>query len=86
MLPCSETPPAVSPAKLPPAEIAGEIPSGQVSAADHTSDWPALAAAGDGSLWVAYVEWDGDSSDTVVVRRRDPAGTWVDPVGIDDRN
>ncbi|MDE0625560.1 MAG: hypothetical protein OXH99_04105 [Bryobacterales bacterium] len=86
VLSCGEIPPPVSPAELPPAEIAGEIPSVRVSHTDRTSDWPALAAAGDGSLWTAYVEWDGDSADTVVVRRRDPAGTWGDPVSIDDGN
>ena len=86
MLSCDETPPPVPPNELPPAGIAGEIPAGRVSTADRASDWPALAAAGDGSLWTAYVEWDGESSDTVVVRHRDPAGTWGDPVDINDGN
>lgn len=83
---CSEPPEQGAPDELPPAEIAGEIQSERISPADRTADWPALAAGADGSLWMASVEWDGDDSDSVVVRRRNPAGTWEDPVVIDDGN
>lgn len=83
---CSEDPPTPSANELPPATIAGEVPSERISPADSTADWPALAAGTDGSLWAAYVEWDGDASDAVVVRRRDPSGQWADPVAIDDGN
>lgn len=83
---CSQPAEQVAPDELPPAEIAGEIHSERISPADRTADWPALAAAVDGSLWMASVEWDGEDSDSVVVRRRAPAGTWGDPVVIDDGN
>ena len=71
---------------LPPAEIAGRIPSVLVSPAGSTADWPALAASSDGSLWAAYVEWDGGASDSVVVRRRDPLGAWHAPVRVSGWN
>ena len=73
-------------AELEPAMIAGEVSSDRISRKDVTSDWPALAAGSDGSLWAAYVEWDGEDSDTVVVRRRDPHGSWSDPSILDDGN
>ena len=69
-----------------PAEIAGEIPSLRVSDQGRTADWPALASGADGSLWLAYVEWDGQDADRPVVRRRSPDGAWGDPVPLDDGN
>lgn len=74
------------PPELPPAEIAGEIPSVRVTPAGSTADWPALAAGSDGSLWMAYVEWDGHASDSVVVRRRDPSGSWQAAVRVSKWN
>ena len=69
-----------------PAETAGEIPASRISREDRTSDWPAMATAPDGTLWTAYVEWDGDAADRVVARRRDAAGQWGEPVTFDDGN
>ena len=71
---------------LPPAEVAGEIPSQRVSAEGVTADWPALATGADGSLWMAYVEWDGADSDRVVVRRRPPSGDWGPAIEVADGN
>ena len=71
---------------LPPAEVAGEIPSQRVSAEGVTADWPALATGADGSLWMAYVEWDGADSDRVVVRRRPPSGDWGPVIEVADGN
>ena len=71
-------------ADLPPAEIAGEIPSERISARDTTGDWPALAAADDGTVWAAWVEWDGADSDRVLVRRRAPSGAWGAAAAIAD--
>ena len=73
-------------AELEPATIAGEVRADRISREDVTSDWPALAAGPDGSLWVVYIEWDGEDSDKVVVRRRDPRGSWGDPAILDDGN
>ncbi len=86
LLACAEPAEEAEPAEMAPAEIAGEIPSERASAAGRTSDWPALAAATDGSLWLAFVEWDGESSDSVLVRRRDPNGVWNDPTILNDGN
>lgn len=83
---CNQTPDPATPVELPPAEVAGEIPSQRVSPADKTADWPAMAAGADGSLWVAYVEWNGDDADRVVIRRRSSGGDWDDPVFPDDGN
>ncbi|MYB51713.1 MAG: hypothetical protein F4X77_05865, partial [Acidobacteriia bacterium] len=84
---CGEPPAETSEvraADLPPAEVAGEIESERVSPDDMTADWPALAAAADGSVWLAYVEWNGSDADAVVVRRRSPEGTWGGPIVLDD--
>ena len=71
---------------LPPAEVAGELPSQRVSPEGVTADWPALATGADGSLWTAYVEWDGAESDRVVVRRRHPSGDWGSAIEVADGN
>ena len=86
LLACAEPAEEAGPAELAPAEIAGEVPSERASTTGRTSDWPALATSTDGSLWMAYVEWDGDSSDSVVVRHRDPSGAWNDPTILNDGN
>ncbi len=69
-----------------PAEVAGSIPSARVSPSGSTADWPALSVGADGSLWITYVEWDGRSSDSVVIRRREPSGPWQRPVRVSDWN
>ncbi|MGH9658018.1 MAG: TolB family protein, partial [Bryobacteraceae bacterium] len=68
------------------ARIAGEIGGDLASDPGKQSDWPALAAATDGALWAAYVEWNDKDADRVVVRRRTPAGEWQTPVALDDGN
>ena len=73
-------------ADLPPAEIAGEISSTRVSPQETTADWPSLAVAADGALWSAYIEWNGKDSDRIVVRKRDAAGRWGDPIYVVDKN
>ena len=78
--------PEVRAQDLPPAEVAGEIESQRVSPVDTTADWPALSTAADGSLWVAYVEWNGSDADSVIVRRRSPEGTWGGPITLSDGN
>ena len=83
---CSEQPATSASDELPPAEVAGEVASAIVSQSDRTADWPALASASDGSLWMAYVEWDGNAADTVVVRHRPPDGAWGEPIVIGDGN
>lgn len=82
----SQEPAEIPAAELPPAEVAGTIPAERVSAPETTADWPALAAGRDGTLWVAYVEWNGGDADRVAVQRRGPAGAWGAPVYIDDGN
>ncbi len=69
---------------LPPAAIAGEVAALRVSRPEVTSDWPAVAAAADGSLWTVYVEWDGKDRDRVVARRQSAAGEWQEPVALED--
>ncbi len=71
---------------LPLATIAGSVSSERISPEGITADWPALATGDDSSLWVAWIEWNGRDADQVVVRRRDPAGTWEEPVRIEDGN
>ena len=69
---------------LPAAKVAGEIEAQRISEPGRTADWPDLAAGPDGSLWAAYIEWDGETSDRVVVRRQSSSGEWGKPVVIDD--
>ncbi len=68
---------------LAPADLAGEIAAARISPTERTADWPAISAAADGTLWAAYIEWDGDQSDRVIVRTR-TNDTWGDPIVIDD--
>ncbi len=66
------------------AKVAAEIEAQRISEPERTSDWPAFTAAPDGSLWAVYIEWDGEMSDGVVVRRQSSSGEWGKPVAIDD--
>ena len=72
--------------ELPPAEIAGEIASQRVSPQEMTGDWPSLASAADGGAWAAWIEWDAEQSDRVLVRHRDSSGDWGEPIEIADGN
>jgi len=69
-----------------PAKLAGEIPASRVSRPDKQSDWPAAAWGADGSLYVAYIEWNDKDADRVLVRRRSPQGAWSEPIALDDGN
>lgn len=71
-------------ADLPAAEVAGEVASDRISAAEMTGDWPAVSAGADGSLWAAWIEWNGKDSDRVLVRRRTPSGSWSVAVEVAD--
>ncbi|MGH9674610.1 MAG: TolB family protein, partial [Bryobacteraceae bacterium] len=71
---------APAPRVLP--RLGGEIDGQALSDPGRQSDWPAAAYAGDGSLYVAYVEWNDKDADRVLVRRRDPAGRWAEPVAV----
>ena len=51
-------------AKLQPAAVAGEVPAMRLTDPDKTADWPAMSGE-----WVAYVEWNGEGRDRVVVRK-----------------
>src|SRR5437016_931114 len=64
--------------------LAADISGERVSEAEKQSDWPAVAAAADGSLYAVYVVWNDKDADSIVVRRRDPAGKWDGPVTIVD--
>jgi len=68
---------------LPPAKILGEFPAERITVKENQSDWPALAIARNGTPWVAYVQWDGQKSDRVLVRRKDQSG-WSEPIVLDD--
>ena len=81
---CTQEQATTSNDELPPAIVAGAVVAERVSPADTTSDWPALAAGRDGSLWTAYVEWNGSDADKVVVRHRPADGDWREPIVVDD--
>ena len=70
------------------AKVAGEIEARRVTDPARTADWPNLAAAPDGSLWAAYIDWDRGASDRVVVQRRassgESSGDWGAPIVLDD--
>src|SRR5881396_1306857 len=69
---------------LGPARLAGEISGERVSDPGKQSDWPAVAAAADGSFYAIYVVWNHKDADIVVVRRKDPGGKWEPPVTLED--
>src|SRR3954451_19990725 len=66
------------------AKLAADIPGERVSEAEKQSDWPAIAATPDGSLYTIYVVWNDKDADSIVVRRRAPAGKWDAPITIAD--
>jgi hypothetical protein len=66
------------------ARLAGEISGERVSDAGKQSDWPSVTAATDGSFYAVYVVWNDRDADSIVVRRKDPAGKWEAPVTISD--
>ena len=72
--------------ELPAAEVVGEVASDRISAAEMTGDWPAVSAGPDGSLWSAWVEWNGSDGDRVLVRRRTLSGTWSAAIELADGN
>jgi hypothetical protein len=67
--------PAVT--NLGPATLAGEIPASRVSDSGKQGDWPAVAAAEDGSVWTAWIEWNDKDADRLLVRRRDAQGKYA---------
>lgn len=71
---------------LGPARLSGEIPGDRASDPGKHSDWPAISYANDGSLYAIFIEWNDKDADRIVVRRRDPRGTWGAPVVIADGN
>jgi hypothetical protein len=71
---------------LPPAQTAGEIAAERISNPAKQGDWPAIAAASDGSLWAIWIEWNDKDADRVLVKRRDPQGAWGAEIEIADGN
>jgi len=70
--------------QLPPAKVLGEIGAERISDPKRQSEWAAITNAEDGTLWAAYIEWDGSQSDRVLVRRKAKGETWGQPVALDD--
>src|SRR5206468_7659208 len=66
------------------AKLAADTTGERVSEVEKQSDWPAVAATADGSLYAIYVVWNDKDADSIVVRRRDPAGKWDAPITIAD--
>src|SRR6478672_5155115 len=66
------------------AKLAADTPGERVSEVEKQSDWPAVAAAADGSLYTIYVVWNDKDADRMVARRRDPSGKWDAPITIED--
>ena len=64
------------------AKLAGEISGERVSDPEKQSDWPAVAAASDGSFYAIYVLWNDKDADSIVVRRKDPSGKWEAPMSV----
>ncbi len=79
-------PEAAAAPSLADAKIAGEIQGDRASDPNQQGDWPAAAYTRDGSLWVAYVEWNDKDADRVLVRRKAPRGQWSAPVALADGN
>src|SRR6476646_5106555 len=48
------------------ARLAGEISGERVSDPGKQSDWPAIAAAADGSFYAIYVVWNDKDADSIV--------------------
>ena len=51
-----------------PLRLAGDLPGTAVGIPRHTADWPAITYGTDGTLYCAYVEWNGKQADRVVAR------------------
>ncbi|MBK5291431.1 MAG: hypothetical protein JJE04_07140 [Acidobacteriia bacterium] len=75
---------APAPGNAPLPKLAGQISGQLFSDAGKQSDWPAIAYSRDGSLWAAFLEWDDKDADRLLVRRRDPQGSWGAPIQIED--
>lgn len=73
-------------ARLPPAQIAGELPGDRVSDPGKQGDWPSIAYTRDGSLWAIWIEWNDRDADRVLLRRRSPKGSWGPEIPIADGN
>ena len=71
-------------AQAPAARFAGSIPGERASDPGKQSDHAAITYTSDGALWIAYLEWNDKDADRVLVRRRDPQGTWGAPIHLDD--
>ncbi len=61
-----------------PLKLAGTLPASRASLENRQSDWPSIAYAADGALYVAYVEWN----DADIFARRYGAGKWGPEVRI----
>ncbi|HID75585.1 MAG TPA: hypothetical protein EYP56_06260 [Planctomycetaceae bacterium] len=69
---------------LPPATVAGQIPAERITDGRLQSEWPAVAVAPSGAIWLAFVQWNGKDKDRVLLIRRPPGGEWSDPIHLDD--
>ena len=65
-----------------PLRLAGEFPGSPVSRPGHTADWPAIAYGADGTLYCAYVEWDGKQADRIMARIHKPRTGPSEPIEI----
>jgi hypothetical protein len=63
-----------------------EITASRATDPGKQSDWPALACGREGTLWLAFIEWNDKDADRVMVRRKRPGGEWSAPVALDDGN
>jgi len=70
-------------AAQPPIQFASAGSAERVSEPTKQGDFPAVASASDGSLWVAWVEWDGRNADRILARRWQ--GSWQEPVQVSER-
>lgn len=71
--------------QLAPAEVAGELEAERITDGRRQSEWPAVAVSASGTTWVAFVEWNGNDRDRVLVARRPKGGEWLPAVHVDDR-
>ena len=71
---------------LPEAQIAGTIAGERFSNPEKQGDWPAIAAAADGSVYALWIEWNDKDADRVLLRRRDSKGQWGPEIPIPDGN
>jgi hypothetical protein len=71
---------------LAPAKLAGQLPGERASNPGKQGDWPAIAYGSDGTLWLAWVEWNDKDADRVLIRRRAPGGSWSEPIELADGN